>query len=590
MRKQFLIVCSVLPVLACTGQIGSPGKGGLRAGGGAVPGAVGTTDTGASNGAAGGATAPISSSTAPADPVSGTTDPTGASVPVATDGQYPPAPMLLDGDPIYTRFMRLTNEQWDRTVQDILQLDASPDQARTFQSPVVGATDFINNEAVLQVTNDMWQQYQLAAESVVEQLTSDDSGITSLYAGNDQREFITLVGRRAFRRPLTESEISRLQAIFDEGSALSGSGSTFVRGAGLVVETLLQSPHFLYRTELGTSGQPLNGYEIASKLSFLLLGTSPSDALLDSAAAGALDTPEGIRSTAEQMLNDPRAAEVALEFHDELFEFWRFSDVVKDVPEFNTAIRSELEESSRLFFQHIFADGLGLREILTSTQGYVGPQLADLYGIARPSGQSLTLQDLGPERAGYFSQIPFLLLYGDNEHSDAIHRGVVLNFDVLCANIPPPPGAVPGLAAPEPNQTDRERVVTSTAGCGDGCHDAYINPLGFAFENFDGLGRVRTTDEGMPVDTSSAYPFVEGTLPFASAPELMETMASTQMAHACYTKHLASFALQRDIAASDQPLIDQLTAASMQSGSSVRQLLLELVTTPAFVNRPGDTT
>ena len=130
---------------------------------------------------------------------------------------------------------------------------------------------------------------------------------------------------------------------------------------------------------------------------------------------------------------------------------------------------------------------------------------------------------------------------------------------------------------------------SDSSGCGGGCHDAYINPLGFAFENFDGLGRMRTTDNGNPVETLSQYPFVEGTIAFADAPELMEVMSTTQMAHSCFASHLAGYVLQRDIAPSDQALIDEIATSSLQPGSSMRQLMLELVTNPAFINRPGGT-
>jgi hypothetical protein len=257
---------------------------------------------------------------------------------------------------------------------------------------------------------------------------------------------------------------------------------------------------------------------------------------------------------------------------------------VKDVDEFDPGINAELEQASVLYFERIFSEGLGVREFLTSTQAYVGPKLAELYQLPAPT--SMTLTDLGPERPGYFSQIPFLLLNGDNEHSDAIHRGVRLNFDVLCADIPPPPAAV-NLPAAEPAQTDRDRVTAGTRVCGAGCHDAYINPLGFAFENFDGLGRLRTTDKGEPVNTSSSYPFADGTREFTGAPELMEVMASTEMAHACYANHVAGYALQRELAPSDAALVGDLMSASLTEGASVKQLLLDLVAHPAFSTRNG---
>ncbi|HEU5075350.1 MAG TPA: DUF1592 domain-containing protein [Polyangiaceae bacterium] len=503
---------------------------------------------------------------------------------MVNDGEFPPAPMKLDGEPLYTRFMRLTNQQWERAVQDLLALDAPPNKAGFFQTPIVGATDFVNNESVLEVTNDLWTQHHQAAKEVVQAFTVDDSQLQRIYAGSDPREFIELFGRRAYRRPLTDDEVNRLEEVFDVGAALTGTASSFTIGAGLVIEAILQSPHFVYRTELGADGAQLSGYELASKLSFLLRGTTPSDELLDAAGRGELDTIDGALAVATQMLDEPEAAQVLREFHAELFEFKRFGSVVKDVAEYNPAINAELEQASLMFFDRIFQEGLGLREVLTSTQGYVGPLLAEMYQVSPPS--SMTLMDLGPERPGYFSQVPFLMLYGDNEHADAIHRGVHLNFDVLCAEIPPPPDAV-SLPAGEPGQTDRDRVAFGTRPCGNGCHDAYINPLGFAFENFDGLGRLRTMDKGVPVDTSASYPFADGTKTFNGAPELMEIMASTQMAHACYAKHVAGYALQRDIAVSDAPLVTELMTASMSEGTSVKQLLVDLIAHPAFSTRQG---
>ncbi len=574
-----LISLLTLVVMGCTSEIGGPGIGAGQ------PTAGETSSTTAASGAGGSSAASGTTAGTNTTGVGTTGAVDGGTVgTVVQDGEFKPAPMALDGKPIYTRFMRLTNDQWEHAVQDILELDAPPDKARFFQTPVIGATDFVNNEAVLTVTNDLWLQYHTATKEVVQEFTVNDAALQRVYAGNDPREFIEFFGRRAYRRPLTTAEVDRLEQVYNTGAGLSGTASSFTIGAGLVIEAMLQSPYFLYRSELGTDGAPLSGYEMASKLSFLLRGTTPSDDLLDAAGRGEFDTAQGAITLATQMLEEAAAAEVFDEFHSELFEFRRFSDVVKDVADFDPAVNAELEESSKMFFDRIYKEGLGLREMLTSTQGYVGPQLAKLYDVQAPA--TMTLMDLGPERAGYFSQIPFLLLYGDNEHSDAIHRGVHLNFDVLCANVPPPPGAVPALPAAG-GSTDRQRVASATSPCGNGCHDAYINPLGFAFENFDGLGRIRSTDKGEPVDTSSSYPFADGTRQFANAPELMQTMASTEMAHACYAKHVASYTLQRDMAPGDAQLVATLMSDSLNQGASLKQLVLDLVADPAFSTRNG---
>jgi hypothetical protein len=127
-----------------------------------------------------------------------------------------------------------------------------------------------------------------------------------------------------------------------------------------------------------------------------------------------------------------------------------------------------------------------------------------------------------------------------------------------------------------------------TGGCGQQCHTYYINPLGFAFESFDGMGRFRNMDNGRPVDTSAAYPFAEGYKPFADAAELMQLMADSKQAHACYAKKVASYALQRDIVHGDLPTLDALTQVS-QAGGSIKQVMLALVQDPAFRTRHGAT-
>jgi len=495
-------------------------------------------------------------------------------------------PMSLEGAPIYSRFVRLTNEQWQRSVQDILALDAPPDASLGFERPVAGTTDFANNEHVLTVTNALWESYQLASEQAAQSATATDQALAKVYPGTDAAGFIDKVGRRAFRRPLTAEEQQSYATLFNAGQSMSGAGSAFAKGAALVIRGMLQSPHFLYRTELGADGAPLSGYEVASKISFWLLGTTPSDALLDAAAAGQLDTPEGAAELATQMLEQPSAAATMREFHRELLHFDLYSTISKiGVPDYNPALNAELEESSYRFFDRIFTQGLGLRDILTSTVGYLGPQMAAVYGVAAPPS-GIVEQDLGPVRAGYFTQVPYLALYAFNEQPDPIHRGLTLNLDFLCADPGKPVANLPPIPPLMPNQTNREMITALTGGCGQQCHTYYINPLGFAFEHFDGMGRQRSMDNGRPVDTAASYPFAEGYKSFADAAELMRLMADSKQAHACYAKKVASFALQRDIVQSDLPTLDALSQVSL-GGGSLKQVMLALVADPAFRTRQG---
>jgi hypothetical protein len=496
-------------------------------------------------------------------------------------GNVLPPQFNYNGAPFYLTAVQLSNEQYARSVQDILKLPAPPSQANSFLNAVGGFTTFTNNERVLEVSNDMREAYQLAAKEIADDVGTA-ANISRIGAGTSKDTFIATLGRRAFRRPLTQEEVSRYAEVYDKGAALSGTESEFTKGAKLVVEALIQSPYFLYRTELGAVGEPLSSYEIAAKLSFWLRGTTPSDELLDDAEAGAFDTANGVAALTQQLLEEQTAKSVMTEMHAQLLKFTRFNEILKTTDEYDPAINDELMQASRMFFDRIFDEDLGLRDILTSTKGYVGPKMAKLYGLPTPTGNTFQLQELGPERPGYFSQVPYLAAFGDNTHSDAIHRGLFINFEVLCASLPAPTGDVALPPAPKAGQSDRERMEAHTGKgtCGEACHGNYINPLGYAFENFDGLGRLRTQDADRPVDTVSSYPFADGLKTFDGPAELMNIIADSAEAHACYAKNLMSFALQRDIVTADKPMVESL--AQVSKTGSLKSMILELVKSPAF--------
>jgi hypothetical protein len=495
----------------------------------------------------------------------------------------------LRGAPLYLRVVRLTNEQWARAVQDLLRLPAASGLEKSFASAVRGTTSFTNNELVLDVTPRSSADFQAAAEVLAAEATASDEALARVYAGTDEAGFIATFGRRVYRRPLTPAEIDRYQAMFTTGSMMNGSSSAFAKGAALVISTMLQSPHFLYRTELGPADAPLSGYEMAAKLSLGLRDTTPDDALLDLAATpGKLETTEGALETASQMLAEPSAAAVMRRFHSELLRLDRLAAISKvNETGFEPTLNAEYEESSYLFFDKAFTRGLGLREILTSTTGFVGPGMAAIYGVAAPAS-GFVERDLGPRRVGYFSQLPFLSLYGIDAEPPSIGRGIDINLSVLCATLPSASSVLPPLPpARRADQTNREWITSLTAGCTDGCHSTYIDPLGFAFEHFDGIGRYREIDSGKPINSSGSYPFAEGPRSFSDHAELMNIIAGGRQAHACYAKNLAGFALQRDIVAGDLPLVNALRASSMASGASIKQVLLELVRNPAFRTRAG---
>jgi len=582
--KLFVFAAPVLAALVgCTATITAPGDGngnpaasspGGTAGAGAATGKGGSSGSAGKGGTGSGAVGGTGTSgSAGSSGTAGTEEP--------TEG---PRPVSLKGSTIYSRMLRLTNDQWENSVHDILHLSAPTGVSQNFQRAVGATTDFDNNETVVYVDNTSWADFQQGAEAMADQVTATDAALQNVVATTDATTFIKTFGRRAFRRDLGADEVTAYKAIYDQGAAVTdGTQSAFTKGARFVIATMLQSPYFLYRSELGDTGAALSGNEMASKLSFWLRDTTPSDTMLDSASS--LATADGAASAATKMLDDSPATAVMRKVFGQLHKFALYDSIEKPgVSGYTDAMNAEFSQASYLFFDRIFTQGLGVRDILTSTVGFAGPAMASIYGIT-VSGSGVQQVNL-PDRLGYFMQAPFLALWARNNDPDSIHRGARLNLDTLCADPGLPKQDLPAIPAAKENQTNR-MVITALTTCGGSCHGEIINPVGFAFENFDGLGRTRTTDNGQPVDTTGTYPFIEGDQSFSGASELMQEMATGAQAHQCWAKKMASYALERDLVEADRPLVEALGAVSQASGSSLKQVMLALVKHDAFRTRAG---
>jgi uncharacterized protein DUF1592/uncharacterized protein DUF1595/uncharacterized protein DUF1588/uncharacterized protein DUF1585/uncharacterized protein DUF1587 len=491
----------------------------------------------------------------------------------------------MRGEPLYSRFLRLTVDQWENSVHDVLRLSAPTGVSQDFQHAVGGTTDFDNNERVVYVDNQAWRDFQAGAEAVALQVTATNAALQAVVAGNDAATFIKTFGRRAFRRELNADEVTAYTNVYTTGTTnAEGTVNAHTKGARYVIMAMLQSPNFLYRMELGDRGAPLSGYEMAAKLSLWIRDTTPTDAMLDAAENGSFDSAAGAAMQATQMLGDPAVARTIRKFNAELHKFALYDSIQKTgVSGWSDALNPEMKEASYLFFDRIFSQGLGVADMLTSTVGFAGPGLAKLYDI-NLKGSGIQQVDLG--RAGYYAQAPFLTLWARNIDPDSIHRGVRINLDTLCAFPGVPNQMLPDIPAPKLNQTNRQVITDLTSGCGKECHGQIINPIGFAFENFDGLGRARSMDNGSPVDTSGSYPFAEGFEDFADSTALMQIIATGSQAHQCWAKKMAGYALERDLVEAERPLVVALGAVSQQ-GASLKDVMVELVKQDAFRTHVG---
>lgn len=529
----------------------------------------------------------------------GFTPPPGAAAPGDDDGAEGSAGdgSGTGGDASSTaesRVVRLSHRQYQNTVRDLLGIEANVGE--TFAPDALNGFSF-DTFADLRVDARLAPQYRTAAEELAARVIADDAIFGRVVPCTPTEpgcagEFIESFGARAFRRPLSEVEVDRFQALFALGGELGEGGDDFREGVGLVLEAMLQSPQFLYRTEV-TSGAIVNGrealdsWEVASRLSYFLYDSMPDEELFQKARRGELESPEQIQGEVSRMLGDARAMSKLVSFHEQSWQFGRFAKIAPDparYPDLPTNLIERLRNVSSRFIESVIEDGGGLEEFLTAPYAYVDPELAPLYG-ERASGTGMSrIEFTDGERKGFLMQLGFLASHAYSVKTDPIHRGVFILRDVLCRNIPDPPADATNTPLPEtdePIETTREEVtvLTGQSYC-PSCH-SQINEPGFSFESFDALGRERTQENGVDVDTSGSITLDGDVFEFDGAGDLVEALAASSEARDCYTRRLLEFAYGRRLGDTDEALRARIAAEPL----SVEDIVTNLTTSPEFSSR-----
>jgi len=547
-------------------------------------------DGGGGSTGSGSASTPGGTEASESDSVTGGTGDTGD-----TDG-------VAEALPQTSRYPRLSHVQWENTVQDLFSLPAPTGFSALFiGDPISGGFD--NNSEALKVGATLWTDYQRAAEKVADLVAADPALLAKIVPEVDGDSdakalaFITAFGRRAYRRPLTADELTRHLDVFHLGIATPGTLEAFPAGVRLVVQSMLQSPFFLYRveatdTEDGSGRIRLSSHELANKLSYMLWNTMPDAALFAAADADLLATTAGVAAQATRMLEDPRAHTMVAAFHYQLLAVDHYSDVYKDpvkFPGFDPAMNGMMAKETMMFIEEVvFKQNGDLATLLTAPYTFVNAALAPLYGVAGQFGDEFVKVELDPtQRAGVMTQLGFLASNAGAFENDPIHRGVFMNLQLLCTGLPPPPNMVPPLPPPVDGETLRERITrhTGKGTCGEGCHGYLINPIGFAFEHYDPLGRWQTMDAGKPVNAADEFNFAAGVQQFDGAVELAQLMADSDEAHRCYVGHLLEYGYARGPQKADAALIQRIADGSRAGTHSIKQIILELTQSDAFLYR-----
>lgn len=510
----------------------------------------------------------------------------------SSGGEAPP-PAGIEPGPSPIR--RMIRREYDNTVRDLLGDESRPALAFPQEEQALG---FNNNADALGVTSLLAGHYLSAAEALATTAVLD---LPKLLAGCDvedegeevcARRFITDFGKTTYRRPLAVEEVDALLATF----TAAREQFDFESGIRLTLTTMLQSPHFLYRVEFGA---PIAGeaavvkvapYELASRLSYYLWGSMPDPALFAAAAAGELDDPEDVEKQAARMIADPRARETVRDFHGQWLKLDEIGQLEKDedaFPAFFPDVRPLLRTEAETFLDSVVWDGKGdLETLLLAPYTFLNGALADYYGVDGPDGETFEKVELPAGQAsGFLTQGGLMSVLAKANQTTPVLRGKFIREHILCQSVPPPPDNV-DITPPDvdPSLPTRERFEAHSAQplCA-GCHQL-MDPVGFGFEHFDGIGQWRDVEAGKPIDaTGQLLGAPDGD--FDGVPELAAMLAKMPETEKCMTLQWFRYAYGRAETVADAATLADLSAGFAASGHRIQDLIVAMTRTDAFLYR-----
>lgn len=526
------------------------------------------------------------------------TEPTTAGSPRAPEQRQPPAQeasppvrMVAPFQPTEPALPKLTAAQYANVIHDLLGPglripELEPDQ-RPYNFSIIGASQATLSErgtelylrAAFMLAQEAFRDLEQRKRIVpCEPAAPLDEACLS--------KFLETFGRRAFRRPLSADETTRYKALATE-LRLADPWQTLE----YLTATLLQSPYFLYRVELGAPDpdhpewRRYTGYEMASRLSFLLRNSTPDDALLAAAQSGDLNSTVGVVAAAERLLADRQATEQMIgALYDEYLELSLLDKVSfpKEMNPSGTIAQSMREEVLEIVKRVALRESDDMRTIFTTRSFVPNDDLAALYGMSAPA-QRLAAAELPPDspRGGLLTTGALLTLHNRPTRTSPTIRGLFVRQRLLCGNVPPPPPGIPVIAeAGEASAaTIREKLEQhrSNPACAP-CHRA-MDPIGLGMEDFDQYGRHRLVyEDGVSIDAKGD---LDGTM-FTGARELSARLAEDPRVMECLVKQLYRYGSARLETPSEQQALEKIEEAFAAGGYQLRALLLALVGSDGF--------
>lgn len=516
----------------------------------------------------------------------------------STSTSSPPPPPPPDRvDPLVCRtqvpanapapMRRLTRREYDATVYDLLGEDRA--LARQFVAEA-SQFGFDNNAEGATTSALVVEQFENAATIIAQKAVADLDGL--LVCEDSEAEpacierFVVTFGGRAFRRPLTAEEQQRYLSFYQ----LMRADSTRGEAVELLLRAFLQSPHFLFRLELagadpsGNDAVPLGPFEMASRLSYLLLGSMPDAALFEAASRDELGTPEQLRAQAVRLLASERGGAAIRDFMTQWSGLSTLAAADRENSALTPAVRAALGEELAMFSERVVRDDDGRwQTLMTAPYSYRNAELAAFYGHAAPSGPGFQRVELDASRyGGVLTQAGPMALLAHSLQPSPVLRGKFILDRLLCAPPPPPPNNVDTRLPPiDPNATARQQLEqkTGVSPCSN-CH-SLLNPAGFAFEHFDETGRWRNNDHGLPIDASGSLANRPGA-EFTDHQGLIAWLAESGAVRGCQVLQWFRYAHGRDRGDADSCSLAILEDSFTTTDGNLRDLLVALTQTPSF--------
>ncbi len=406
-------------------------------------------------------------------------------------------------------------------------------------------------------------------------------------------KILASVSRRAYRRPVTSTDVKPLVRFYAQARAKGG----FEYGIQKAIEAILVSPDFLFRVETDpvSKGAPsvhrVSGIELASRLSFFLWSSVPDDELLELGVNGKLATPAVMKRQIDRMLDDPRSSSLTANFAGQWLQIRNLAAAKPDpvvFGEFDESLRYSMQRETELFFDSIVRENRSALDLLRADYTFLNERLAKHYGIPRIYGSQfrrVTVTD--PNRGGLLGQASLLTVTSPPNRTSVVQRGKWILDNLLGAPPPPPPPDVPALEASSKKHQDVSLRVAleqhrANPGCA-GCH-AVMDPIGFALENFNGIGQWRTKDGVADIDASGKLPDGTQFTGPAGLKKAMTTVRREEFAGAV-TERLLTYALGRGVEYYDQPTVRAILRSTASSEYAMRDIISAVVMSPPFQMR-----